>query len=414
MELPVCSTAEEVASAYADWLASVSYGGGCNAMLSDDAGEAPDNCGGSITVTWTVTSTCEDDVTASATFSVAPDLEAPVITLPSIDELCNDEFPEMLTASWTDNCAGEGTLDAYVSNIMQFECYQTADYVFSVTDDCNNTSTETFTLTRYYDQFENCETAFGRYEGNNTCFIGNGFNRWGWTNYLESEGDYTFDLYAGAAHCDTSNGAYVGEVLVSYADGYMTVTYDLFEGYVLNEAHVYIGCDPYPTLPNGNLTVAPGQYTFNTGSLDHVYEYTIGPVEVSGPVYVIVHGVTCEEICRCSVSEDNGGVYDTSGTSIDCGPQMLPRVSDDFTAYPVPFNNELFVNYSFDYQTDVTIELFDMKGARIRVIEDNSYIAGTEKTAKLDTSRLDEQMYVLRMTTDKGVITKKVVSYSKQ
>ena len=52
-----------------------------------------------------------------------------------------------------------------------------------------------------------------------------------------------------------------------------------------------------------------------------------------------------------------------------------------------------------------------MKGSRIRVIEDTNYIAGTEKTSKLDTYRLDEQMYILRLTTDKGVITKKVISY---
>jgi len=56
--------------------------GGCNTMVTNDAGPAPDFCGGSSTVTWTVTSDCEDDIMSTATFTVDP-APAVVLTVPT-------------------------------------------------------------------------------------------------------------------------------------------------------------------------------------------------------------------------------------------------------------------------------------------------------------------------------------------
>lgn len=85
------------------------------------------------------------------------------------------------------------------------------------------------------------------------------------------------DLWAGAAQCDTSRGILVGTVNVGYgSDGYVTVTYDMDNSYLLEETHVYAGYVPFPTDKKDNPTVAPGMYS------------NASPFS-GGDVYVIAH-----------------------------------------------------------------------------------------------------------------------------
>lgn len=109
------------------------------------------------------------------------------------------------------------------------------------------------------------------------CFIPT-FANWGWTNpILPSE--YEWDLWAGAAQCDTSKGTLVGSVTVVYdGDGYVTVTYNVDPPYILEETHVYADYDMFPKDRRGRLTIAPGQY------------YNASPFDGS-QVYVIAHAV---------------------------------------------------------------------------------------------------------------------------
>ena len=104
-----------------------------------------------------------------------------------------------------------------------------------------------------------------------------GFSNWGWSIALPEEGEYTFDVYAGAGQCDTSKGTLVGTVTVDYSGGTVDVTFDLEDGYTLFESHVYAGHSPVPTDKKGKPTVAPGQYTVGTN--------------LTGSIYVIVHAV---------------------------------------------------------------------------------------------------------------------------
>jgi hypothetical protein len=129
------------------------------------------------------------------------------------------------------------------------------------------------------------ETAFAKGEAAE-CFLDHGFKRWGWTNPI-LPGAYTWDLWAGAAQCDTNNGVLVGSVTVEYlldeADGnyYVTVTYNVESPYLLDETHVYAGYDMFPQELRGKRsvdTVAPGQY------------YNAGPFDGS-EIYVIAHAV---------------------------------------------------------------------------------------------------------------------------
>ncbi|MFV0566997.1 MAG: gliding motility-associated C-terminal domain-containing protein, partial [Flavobacteriaceae bacterium] len=50
-----CLTQDEVNTLFANWLTEVSYSGGQNASITNNSTVAPNACGGSVTVTWTVT-----------------------------------------------------------------------------------------------------------------------------------------------------------------------------------------------------------------------------------------------------------------------------------------------------------------------------------------------------------------------
>ncbi|MGX1930484.1 hypothetical protein [Flagellimonas sp. 2504JD4-2] len=126
---------------------------------------------------------------------------------------------------------------------------------------------------------EGCETAFARGNDGNTCFLDEGFSRWGWTIGPLSEGtSATYEIYSGAGQCDISKGELVGTVDVSYAVGDVEVTYNFFDGVVVSETHTYAGNDMFPTK-NGDPTVAPGQYSIEDN--------------LSGDIYVIAHAVVC-------------------------------------------------------------------------------------------------------------------------
>ena len=67
----LCQTQEAINNSYSNWLNSIIFSGGCNAVASNNGGAAPSRYGGSKTVTFTVTSSCEGPVTCSAVFTVS-------------------------------------------------------------------------------------------------------------------------------------------------------------------------------------------------------------------------------------------------------------------------------------------------------------------------------------------------------
>jgi hypothetical protein len=137
------------------------------------------------------------------------------------------------------------------------------------------------------------ETAFAFSESLAVCF-GSLIDtpRWGWTigPLPESELPYHFPLYAAAGQCDLTNGTHVGTVTVLYTGGVAQVDYQVFDGYVLKDTHLYVGCDPFPLDKRGNPTVAPGLFP-HTGASN-----TITGLDCEGGIFVIAHAVV--EICE--------------------------------------------------------------------------------------------------------------------
>jgi hypothetical protein len=132
-----------------------------------------------------------------------------------------------------------------------------------------------------------CETAFAFGDDAATCFIDLGFRNWGWSNGPFGPGEYEFDVYAGAGQCDPSKGTHVGTVTLSYNGLEAVVMYNITEGYLLDDIHLYVGNDPLPKNKKGKNTVAPGLYPYgDPGTLT----YTI---PIQGDIYIVAHGVVC-------------------------------------------------------------------------------------------------------------------------
>ena len=123
------------------------------------------------------------------------------------------------------------------------------------------------------------DTAFALGE---TCFLEEGFDRWGWVIGPIADGyEETLDVYAGAGQCNLDKGTLIGTVTVSYNGGEVEVDYNIDGTY--EEAHVYAGNNMFPTMKNGKPTVAPGQFTIQDN--------------LEGEIYVIVHfGGVCYEV----------------------------------------------------------------------------------------------------------------------
>jgi len=149
-----CLTPGQINGLFSGWLAEVQWGGGCNASISDDNTGAPPKCGGSTTVTWTVTSDCEDDVTCSATFTVT---DAPPVTLTCPDDetvasCLSQGQVNSLFSDWMDEVVWGGGCKAVLKNNnigAPPKCGGSTTVTWRVESSCEDdvTCSATFTVT---------------------------------------------------------------------------------------------------------------------------------------------------------------------------------------------------------------------------------------------------------------------------
>lgn len=143
-----------------------------------------------------------------------------------------------------------------------------------------------------------CETGYAYGESYATCFIsipGVNSNNWGWSNGPIGAGNYTWPIYAGAGQCNIGNGTHVGSLQVNYTPPTATVTYSVFNGYVLNATHLHVGNQILPMKKN-KYTTAPGQFPYKHGNLNGVSTDTFNISGLSGNIYVAAHCEVCDDI----------------------------------------------------------------------------------------------------------------------
>ncbi|MFC3877939.1 T9SS type A sorting domain-containing protein, partial [Winogradskyella maritima] len=295
------------------------------------------------------------------------------------------------------------------------------------------------------------ETAFA-YNANsgqdtsNICFLDNQYNnfdRWGWAiEGLDFETDisdeagaqynsYVYNLYAGNGNdCDPTDGpgTLVGNVTVTREGNSIVAYYDVSESpddeyYSLYGLHLNVACDgqPFPKKKRRGkteYTVAPGQYTSssNAGGSDmgSVTVNNIGHKKssISGclsNISIIVHAEV--DVCTfVPFASPTAKITDSFNKPDVMNDKLNVEPTGDFIMHPVPYNNELNIEYGFSYDTDINIVMYDIKGTVVlnRTIKD--YKSNTNANIKIDMSRMISQMYFVKLSTNKDVITKRAIS----
>ena len=124
------------------------------------------------------------------------------------------------------------------------------------------------------------------------------------------------------------------------------------------------------------------------------------------------------------ISKVNGNVVNTTSGNIlvsNCSAATLTKVATttakvapiettSFDAYPVPFNELLTIKYNFDYVSDVKIEVFNSQGRLVLSKTDTNSYLNKEVTLKLNSKIDKAEVYVVKVTTNRGSSTKKVIS----
>jgi len=151
-----CTYANQTAvdAAFSTWLGQVTWGGGCNAAISNNNTGAPDFCGGTTTVEWTVTSDCEDDVKDSATFTVGTPasvyLNVPADKSDAACTYANQTAVDVAFSTWLGQVTWGGGCNAAISNnntgAPDF-CGGTTTVEWTVTSDCEDDVKDSATFT---------------------------------------------------------------------------------------------------------------------------------------------------------------------------------------------------------------------------------------------------------------------------
>lgn len=123
------------------WLASAVATGSCgNVTVDNDFAGMPDNCGGSVTVTWTATDECDLTAQVSATLTVA-DTIVPVITLNGDDTVmveCHTGSYTELGASVFDQCDIALTEAVVGGDVVDVNTPGTYVVTYDAVDACGN------------------------------------------------------------------------------------------------------------------------------------------------------------------------------------------------------------------------------------------------------------------------------------
>ena len=247
-----------------------------------------------------------------------------------------------------------------------------------------------------------CETAFGKASSGSFCFLNDPAvpnNRWGWTNSI-NPGTTTFTLYAGASGCNVSNDKIAGTVTVVYAWPNVTVTYNTNNGYVMSEAHLYVGSSKYPMKGN-KVTVAPGQYPYSAGSLNNVTTYTFN-ITLKGnqpsTMYVIAHAVTCKQAASTTTLVAQKGAQITTGLE-----------ARSLKAYPNPFSDKVTLEFVSDKDAHAVLEITNMLGQKIATLLDGSVKEGVMNRVEFTPRNVAPGILIYRLIMDGNVQNGRII-----
>ena len=188
--------------------------------------------------------------------------------------------------------------------------------------------------------------------------------------------------------------------------------YDLASG-VLRIMIIASFQTPVPTMsiPSGVLckihfhltTLA----TLGTAVIDSVYTDTLVQ-GVTLETKIVFADPTGSEAGAFSPSFEKGAVIITTPTGVDDNTGSLPIAFELAQNYPNPFNPTTIINYSLPTASQVKLEVFNVLGQRVAMLEDGKMQAGSHST-EFNAGGYPSGIYFYRLTYNGGVATRKMV-----
>ncbi|MDG5492885.1 T9SS type A sorting domain-containing protein, partial [Psychroserpens sp. SPM9] len=353
----------------------------------DPTGE--DACDATIVRTWTATDACGNVATHTQTITIS-DTTAPVVDCPAdmdfglVDEDPTGSFADK--APYTDNCSEAGHTQVYtdsettVSEGEQVQVGSEFRFIF-----------EAGYILTFGDS--PAGSAYGEpyYNGYVTDYAGNVLPNYG-----------TFQMVWNSQFAEF-------DILQNFGNGPDLV------GYGGNSGGAETSCnseDWFFIPQNGHnkaMTVECAQFEYTTLYSKTRTFYATDDCGNVGECSVTYTWST--EAQNFRTTRDPNFAF-TAGSRPE--QDVKEDVTVDFTAYPVPFDKEVNIAYTFEFDTNVTIELFDTKGLLVLTETNTRYVKGSNGKSTFDLSRYSNQLFYVKVTTNKGSVTKKIVSSGKK
>ena len=177
-----------------------------------------------------------------------------------------------------------------------------------------------------------------------------------------------------------------------------------------------LGCGTDDVDPND-----PGQvFSISNNVINY---WGAGATPTVNDLFILANKVLSGEVTSISASEVNGAVDAINRGFDECRievpvlyspltvtEEIVVAEETAFTSYPVPFENEINVVYTFDYKTDVDLQMYDAKGMLLlREVDRNAY-KGKQVTLRPKFNVGKGQLFFVKMITNRGVVVKKVYS----
>lgn len=109
-------------------------------------------------------------------------------------------------------------------------------------------------------------------------------------------------------------------------------------------------------------------------------------------------------------TKDSPSCAAANGNTKVSSPDETSLVVNSFSAYPVPFRESLSIKYDFDYVSDAVIQMYDMQGRLLSTQKEANASKGKVTNLSINFRVMPSQIYVITVTTDREVFTKKIVS----
>ena len=178
---------------------------------------------------------------------------------------------------------------------------------------------------------------------------------------------------------------------------------------VTNDYHYYTIDSSVINAIEGDKTVQ-GLFNLANKALSGGSTYGASLTNIAGAVDIINNAF---DGCKIFVGYDVPKCPKTSTVSTTTSindPTTSKTELAGFTASPVPFKDQLTIKYDFDYQSDVKIEVFNAQGNRVLSKADTNSFLNKRVILDLNVNKGQEQVFIVKLTTDRGSSTKKVMS----